>query len=76
MAKWWARIPVFKKSIWVAVELPKNQESLLGLDIRECRLVKGTKHWSLRITVQKETFMLDPKNILAIDLGEKHIATN
>lgn len=75
VAKWWVRIPVFKKSIWVAVELPKNQESLLGLDIRECRLVRELKNWSLRITVQKETFMLDPKNILAIDLGEKHIAT-
>ena len=79
VAKWWARIPVVKKSIWVAVELPKNQESLLGLDIRECRLVKEAKNWSLRITVQKETsfVMLNPeeKNILAVDLGEKHIAT-
>ena len=75
LSRWWARIPVFKKSIWVAVKLPKNQESLLGLDIRECRLVKEVKNWSLRITVQKETFMLDPKNILAVDLGEKHIAT-
>ena len=75
VAKWWARIPVYRKSIWVAVELPKNQESLLGLDIRECRLVKEVKSWSLRIAVQKETFMLNPKNILAVDLGEKHIAT-
>ena len=70
VAKWWARIPVVKKSIWVAVELPKNQESLLGLDIRECRLVKEAKNWSLRITVQKETsfVMLNPeeKNILAV----------
>ena len=77
VAKWWARVPVFKRSIWVAVELPRNQESLLRLDIRECRLVKEVKSWSLRITVQKETsfIMLDPKNVLAVDLGEKHIAT-
>ncbi len=75
VAKWWAKIPVYRKSIWVAVELPKNQESLLGLDIRECRLVKELANWSLRITVQKETFMLNPKNVLAVDLGEKHIAT-
>jgi putative transposase len=75
VARWWARIPVFKKSIWVPVELPKNQEPLLRLDIRECRLVKELKNWSLRITVRKETIALDPKNVLAIDLGEKHIAT-
>jgi putative transposase len=75
LSRWWAKIPVFKKSIWVAVELPENQESLLLLDIRECRLVKELKNWSLRITIQKETFMLNPKNILAVDLGEKHIAT-
>jgi hypothetical protein len=46
VATWWARIPVFKKSNWVAVELPKNQESLLGLDIRECRLVKALRNFS------------------------------
>ncbi len=75
LSKWWARIPIFKKSVWVAVELPKSQESLLGLDIRECRLFKEPKNWSLRITGQKEAFALDPKNVLAVDLGEKHIAT-
>jgi putative transposase len=75
IATWWARIPVFKKSIWVPVELPKSQEPLLGLDIRECRLVKELKNWSLRITVRKETFALNPMNILSVDLGEKHIAT-
>jgi len=75
VASWWAKIPVFKKSIWVPVEFPKNQESLLELDIRECRLVKEKKNWSLRITVRKETFPLNPVNILSVDLGEKHIAT-
>jgi len=76
IAQWWARIPVYGKSIWVPVQLPREQEHLLCLSIRETRLVKETGGWSLRITVRHEVQMRSPKNILAVDLGEKHIATS
>jgi len=75
ITNWWARIPVYGKSIWVPVQLPREQEPRLSLSIRETRLVRESKGWSLRITVQDASQLRSPKNILAVDLGEKHIAT-
>ena len=75
IAEWWARIPVYGRSIWVPVQLPMEQEQLLTLSIRETRLVREPNGWSLRITVQDEVKMRSPRNVLAIDLGERHIAT-
>jgi len=75
IVKWWARIPIYGKSIWVPVQLPREQEHLLKLSARETRLVKKSNGWSLRITVQNEVQMRSLKNVLVVDLGEKHIAT-
>jgi len=76
ITNWWARIPVYGKSIWVPVKLPREQENLLSLSIRATRLVRESKGWSLRITVQDKVQLRNPKNIFAVDLGEKHIATS
>jgi putative transposase len=37
--RWWIRIPVNPRSIWVPMQLPYEQEPLLKHDLRECKLV-------------------------------------
>jgi putative transposase len=76
VSKYWAKIPVYKKSIWVAVEIPYAQEYLLDYDIRECKVKKIKGNFFLYITVQKEQNIKNLySNILAVDLGEKVMAT-
>ena len=64
IVEWWARIPVYGRSIWVPVQLPREQECLLSSSIRETRLVRDYDGWSLRITVQTEVQMRSPKKFL------------
>jgi putative transposase len=77
LSKFWSRIPVYKKSIWVAIQFPNSQEELLNYSIRETKLVKKSENWFLFITVQKYMKLRKRyERILAVDLGEKHIATS
>ncbi len=74
ISKYWCKVPVYKKSIWVAVEFPYNQQYLLKYSIREVKLTKKNG-WFLLITVQKGIYTKNSySSILAIDLGIRHIA--
>lgn len=76
LSNFWAKIPIYKKSIWVAIQFPKNQEELLNCSIRESKLIHKKDNWYLLITIQKEVKLKKSySNILAVDLGEKYIAT-
>ena len=80
LAKFWVKIPIHyvKGGIKVPIQLPKNQEKLLFLNVREGKLFWKGDHWSLHITVMKEVQISSepPSTILAVDLGERHIATS
>jgi len=81
ISSYWAKIPLFKKSIKVPIHLAKNQESLLTESIRQTKLIQRTHRkktkWFLHITIQKEIQLKTSySSILAIDLGEKVIATS
>ena len=77
LSKFWGRVPIYKKSIWVAIEFPNNQEQLLKCSIRETKLVKKNDNWFLLITVQKDVKLKKKYDkVLAVDLGEKRIATS
>jgi putative transposase len=80
LARFWVKIPVhhIKGGIKVPIQLPKNQEELLSLSIREGKLFGKGDHWSLHITVMKEVQLRSepPSTILAVDLGERYIATS
>jgi putative transposase len=77
LSNFWSRIPVYEKSIWVAIQFPNNQEELLSYSIRETKLIKKSENWFLLITVQKDMKLRKKYDrILAVDLGEKHIATS
>ena len=75
ISKYWVRLPVSKKrgGIWCAfktyTEIPK--------DVKLCgsKLVKNKGKYFLHITIKKDIILNSFDNILAVDLGEKHIAT-
>lgn len=77
LARWWAKIPVFGGSIWCPLQLPYVQEPLLKEDIRETKLVRRKHVWFLHITVQQTVELNIPSaSVIAVDLGERHIATS
>jgi len=80
LANFWVKIPVHhvRGGIKVPIQLPRNQENLLSLSIREGKLIWKGNHWSLHITVMKEVEFKPqpPSTILAVDLGERYIATS
>lgn len=76
----WFKIPVAKVQggIWVAIRVAPSHEPLLELEIRETKLVFKRGNWYLLITVRKEVEIAQPHNpvVLAVDLGERVIATS
>ncbi len=77
LSKWWAKIPVYGGSIWCPIQFPYVQEPLLKTDIRETKLVRREHEWFLRITVQQSIELNIPSaSVLAVDFGERHIATS
>ena len=74
--RWWIRIPVNPRSIWVPIQFPRIQEPLLEYEVRECKLIRDAKHWFVNITVQKEARLRRKyATILPIDMGIRKLAT-
>lgn len=75
ISEYWVRLPVCQKygGIWCAfkthTEIPKD------VKICESKLVKKKGNYFLHITIKKNIMLNSFENILAVDLGEKHIAT-
>lgn len=80
LTKFWVKIPVHhvRGGIKVPISLPHNQEKLLSFSIREGKLIRKGDNWSLHLTVMKEaqTYSESPSTVLAVDLGERYIATS
>lgn len=80
LARFWVKVPVYhiRGGIKVPIQLPRNQEGLLSLSIREGKLLWKGDHWSLHITVMKEVEVKPqpPSTVLAVDLGERYVATS
>jgi IS605 OrfB family transposase len=81
LSPWWFRIPVsgVRGGIWVAIAVAPPHQPLLELSLRETKLIRRGGEWYLLITVEKEVELSMPKSptvILAIDLGEKYVATS
>lgn len=76
LSSYWARIPIggIRDGIWVAIiphcDFPE------GCSFREAKVLKLKKGWFIYFTVQKEVEDIELSGaILAIDLGEKYLAT-
>jgi len=74
LTKYWAKIPTHKGSVFVPI---RPHEELEGLETREAKLLRRNGEWWLFITVQKdvEDPKPNPNKIIAIDIGDKNIAT-
>lgn len=78
ISKHWLRLPTKRKygGIWLPIIVPRKYEELLKLKIGDSKITKNKKGWFLNLSVKKEvTIRKSYSNILAIDLGEKVIAT-
>ncbi|QLJ53099.1 MAG: hypothetical protein Sv326_0924 [Candidatus Fermentimicrarchaeum limneticum] len=75
LCKYWAKIPIHKKSIYVAIAFPyKDKGLLLSGKLREAKLKRHKNHWYLLIRVEKEVKVdYDISSVLSCDLGEKHL---
>ena len=75
ITQYWARIPVKGQvgGVWVAIKphcsIPKNAE------ICESKIKKKGDNFFLYVVIQKNVPKILPQNILAIDIGERVIAT-
>ncbi len=80
LSRFWAKIPVhhIRGGVKVPISLPRNQEKLLSCSIREGKLIRKGEGWSLHLTVMKEVQIRSelPSTVLAVDLGERYIATS
>mgnify|MGYP001028435139 CR=1 FL=1 len=80
LSRFWAKIPVhhIRGGVKVPISLPRNQEKLLSYSIREGKLIRKGEGWSLHLTVMKEVQIRSelPSTVLAVDLGERYIATS
>lgn len=77
LSNYWAKIPIYKHSIKVAMQFPYNQEHLLMESVRQAKLIRKKNKWFLHITIQKALELKKSySSILAMDLGEKMIATS
>jgi len=80
LVKVWIKVPIHGVwgGIWLPIQLPQHQIPLLDLDLREGKVLKQGDNWFIHIVVQKEVEIEspDPNRILAIDLGERVVATS
>ncbi len=75
LSRFWVKIPVAKQrgGIWLAFKTyawPSNDAKLC-----ESKIVKKNGNYFLHLVIKKDIALNSFENILAIDLGEKHIAT-
>ena len=75
--KWWIRIPVNPKSIWVPMQFPYEQEPLLAHELRECKLFRGEDgEWYVNICVKKQARLKRRyAAVLPVDMGVRKLAT-
>lgn len=78
ISKHWLRLPTKQKygGIWLPIIIPRKYENLLSDKISDSKITKNEKGWFLHLSIKREiTLRKSYSNILAIDLGEKVIAT-
>lgn len=75
----WIRIPIYnkRKGIWLPIKTGNNAIKLIKEETtRGIRILKRNDGYYIRLTIQKEINEITSySNILAIDLGEKNIAS-
>lgn len=78
ISKHWLKLPTKQKhgGIWLPITVPRKYEALLKHKLCDSKITKRGEDWYLLLTVKAKTqIKTSYSNILAIDLGEKVMAT-
>jgi len=78
ISKYWLKLPTKQKygGIWLPIIIPYKYENLLSEKICDSMIIKKKHDWFLLLTIKKDIPMKKSySNILAIDLGERVMAT-
>jgi len=72
---YWMKVPVYPKSIHLRIQTDCRHD-LTEYDLREAKVIQQTGEWYIFLCIEKETEQQPHPtlNILAIDLGVRHIA--
>lgn len=77
IASWWLKFPVFgvRGGIWLG--LKPHCDVPLDCSLREAKLIRRKNSWFIHLTIQREVSepIIGERPILAIDLGERYLAT-
>jgi len=74
IAKYWYRIRVKGcRKLWVAIK--PHQEIPENIEFCESKIIRRKKEFFVHLTVKKDVPKINPRNVLAVDLGERVIAT-
>jgi putative transposase len=78
ISKYWFKLPTKRKwgGIYLPIIIPYKYENLLSNKICDSKIIKKKHDWFLLLTIKKNIELKKSySNILAIDLGDKVIAT-
>ena len=78
LVPYWFRMPVYglRGGVWLPIKphcgIPED------ISVREAKLIRKPKGWFIYITIQKEVEVPEPqgRSVVAVDLGERYIATS
>jgi len=77
VASYWLKFPCFgvRGGVWLA--LKPHCDVPVDCSIREAKLIKRKNAWFVHITIEKEISepIINPSRLLAVDLGERYLAT-
>lgn len=74
----WVRIPYKpRNALWLPLRMSERNESILfSSKLRDSKLVVGPDHrFKMHFTVTRDVTPIQPRAVLAVDLGEKRLAT-
>lgn len=78
ISKYWLQFPTKQKygGIWLPIIVPRKYENLLNEKICDSKIIRYKKNWLLLLSAKKNIELKKSySNILAIDLGERVMAT-
>ena len=71
---YWMKVPVYPKSVNLRIQTDYRHQ-LTEYDLREAKVIQQAGQWYIFLCIEKESEEPKPaSNILAIDLGVRHIA--
>lgn len=71
---YWMKVPVYPKSIHLRIQTD-GRHDLTEFDLRESKVIRQSGRWHIFLCVEKNIEQpKPPTNVLAIDLGVRHIA--